>query len=193
MKVQCLILFCLVPLFSIAQIDTLIIDNGTLTCKEDFVKGKELHKLRISLYLFPPYYKGNNQNRKTKRYYKQLSKTLEENLHSVKVLYWINPTELSVLMNDSGKVVGIDTCRASLYKLNFSKMTALKVVYIIGDDTDYITDFPDAFYLTPVNLIHYCQIQNGDLLTRNINARKKDINVIRETQEDRDYYINFLH
>ena len=72
-------------------------------------------------------------------------------------------------------------------------MISLNVVYIIGDDTDYLTDFPRAFYSTPVKIIHYCQIEYGETLTRNIKKKKKGIDIIRETAEDRDYYINFLY
>ncbi len=185
---------------SYAQIDTLIINfpygshHGTQFAfmwpegLQDQLANFKGH--RLSIVDFNEYVelsgnlKTNRQKRKTKKYFQEAWDCLNKILPEVKVLYICNPTSGPGGDGDDPPIVKYDTINASIYKLDFSKMTALQEVYLCGDDSDNMTDVPFSFYKTTVKIVHCYGLRYHSTLANNVKNRNKTIKVIKGVKDD---------
>ena len=198
-KYKILTIFTFLSIWTYGQIDTLTV-NFTSTYpylfQSDSITNYKGHRLSIDLINVLPNFildnsgKAKKVNKRFKREVEAYIANVNKKLSEVKVLYVLHPTANNPFNTKESEPV--DSLYATIYRLDFTKLTSLEVVYLVGDDLDYILDFPYAFYKTPVKIIHCAQITYYEKLKQNVLKKNKNIQVLRDTQQDRDYYIQYI-
>ncbi len=202
MKCSFLILCLALCVTGYAQIDTLTLNFGeTYPDITDMIHSLPKTKARrlsidftnYTRYLAPYDPSGNALilSRRSKRLFEKAMECLNNRLPEVKVLYVLNPTGYGAYSNVSGEV-RIDTLLAPIFKLNFAKLTSLTVIYLVGDDEDYIRDLPAAFYNTPVKTIHCCRLQNYKLLNLNVKRKNASVTMVNDGPEALEFYLTLV-
>ena len=196
MKYKILIILKFLSVWVYGQIDTLSVNFGATypyLFQSDSIPNYKGHRLSIDLIseaLNLPY--DNNRSKKiSKKWKKQIqayASNVNKRLPEVKVLYILHPSGHFAM--DENKP--IDTLNAPIYRIDFTKLTSLETIYLIGDDIDYIADLPYTFYKTPVKTIHCGQIKYFDKLKQNVQSKNKNINVVRDTQEEWEYCFKLM-
>jgi hypothetical protein len=198
MRYKILTIFTFLSVLGYGQIDTLSVNFGSTypyLLQLDSLPNYKGHLLSIDLInegLNLPYDNSRTKkaSKKFKREVQAYMSNVNKRLPEVKVLYILHPTA-----NGQHNQIGnepIDSMYAPIYRIDFTKLTSLEVIYIIGDDTDYIVDFPYTFYNTPVKIIHCAQIAYYDKLKQNVQRKNKNINVLQDTQEEWERYFKLL-
>jgi hypothetical protein len=189
-KTLLFLLFAIISSISFSQIDTLVIaesgffDDRPMPLAAGKWKDELLSSKTRFLFLCPscippkhfsPSLDKNAKERLLKER-QEFDSLLNIRLAEVKVLYVVKPTESSG--NDSSDMV-FDTTNSRIYLLDFSKMTSLETVYLIGDDLDYIMNMPPSFFHTPAKIIYYTALAYTQILERNIRSKNKNIKLIK--------------
>jgi len=180
------------------QIDTLAVNffsTYPYLNQSDSIINHKGHRLSIDLIQVLPIFtfdkgKVKKANKTLKREVQAYMSNVNKRLPEVKVLYVLYPSAYEVLNIDETKP--IDTLYAPIYRIDFTKLTSLETIYLIGDDIDYIEDLPYTFYKTPVKTIHCGQIKYFDKLKQNVQSKNKNINVLRDTQEEWEYCFKLM-
>lgn len=126
---------------------------------------------------------SKKQGKKLRKQYKANINLLKSKLSQVKVLYIENPTSLFVkgenqLINDTMPPYKVNMAAVTITHLNLKQFTSLNVIYLQGNDSDYITELPPEIYNLPIKTIYISWLSFPDVLKKNINKHRPDINVV---------------
>ena len=198
MKYKILTILTFLSVWGYGQIDTLSVNFGATypyLLQLDSIPNYKGHRLSIDLIseaVNLPY--DNNMSKKLSKKWKSQIQAytfnVNKRLPEVKVLYILHPSANGHFNIDENKP--IDSLYAPIYRIDFTKLTSLETIYLIGDDTDYIVNLPYTFFKTPVKTIHCGQIAYFDKLKQNVQSKNKNINVVRDTQEEWEYCFKLL-